>query len=348
MESKAGRKKPVQAMTIHDIARMADVSIGTVSRVINNSSLVKEETRRKVNKIIHDTGFKPNAAARSMIKKKSSIVGVIVPEINNPHLADLVVVIEEILSREKLSVLLCNSGYNIEKETGFINELISRNAEGLVLIASELGDKAVIDRIGQHLEVVSIGAKIGNFDCVDSTNWQGAFDMVEYLITLGHERIACIGFNKTAKPSIERLNGYIDALRKHGINARDEYMLGTEGTKTSGYAKASKLLELKSPPTAVFAINDYYAINAYLAVQDKSLTVGRDISIAGFDDIPIARLVNPALTTVRYSTRSMAELATDLLLKRIKKFGTGESKRILLPTEIVKRESAQPFMKNDY
>lgn len=330
------------SMTIKDIAKMVGVSIGTVSRAMNGTGYVGDETRKKIMKIIEETGFRPNAAAVSMKIKKSSTVGVIVPEINNPFLSELVVAIEDILSRQNLSILLCNSRYQMDKEIRFIEDLLRRNAEGLIFVSSELQDEKIIKKIRKSLKTVTIGSRIAGFDCVNLTDWQTSFEMTEYLISLGHRKIACIGSNSISRPTMERLRGYIDALARNGIARREEYILTAQESINTGYVRAKQLLELSEPPTAIFAINDFYAINAYVAVREKGLRVGADVSIAGFDDIVMASLVNPPLTTVRCSTSTLAELATDLLLKRIRETEQEEDREVLLSAQIVKRESTRP------
>lgn len=331
------------SMTIKDVAKLAGVSIGTVSRAMNETGYVGDETRKKILKVLEDTGFRPNAAAVSMKIKKSSTVGIIVPEINNPFLSELVVAIEDILSKENLSILLCNSKYRMDKEISFIDDLIRRNAEGLIFVSSELQDEKVLKKIKRNLKTVTIGSKFAGFDCVNFTDWQAAFEMVEYLISLGHRKIACIGSNSISRPTMERLRGYTDALAKNGIIKREEFIFTAQESINTGYARTKQLLELDEFPTAIFAINDFYAINAYIAVREKGLTVGKDISIAGFDDIAMASLVNPSLTTVRCSTAALAEFATGLLLKRIRETVHEDSKEVLLPANLIKRDSTQYY-----
>lgn len=347
MKKKILQSNKDKIITIRDIARMANVSIGTVSRVINNKGYVKEETRRNIEKIIASTGYTPNVNARSMVSKKSSLVGMIVPEINNPFHSEFVVAVERILARENLSILLCNSEYRFEKEAKFINELIQRNAEGLIFVSSDLEDKELAKKVGLHLKAVGVSSKLVNFDCINLTNWQGAFDITEHLISIGHKRIACIGVAEVLKAPKERLEGYMAALNKHNIQVRDEYILGVGGVNNVGYDRTIQLLEMREPPTAIFCITDYYAINAYKAILDKGLRVGEDISVAGFDDIPISKLLNPSLTTVKFDVKTMAELATDLLLKKINSNSTsdagGRGREILLKTEIVVRDSTKPI-----
>lgn len=330
-------------LTIRDISRLSNMSIGTVSRVINNSGAVSHASRKKVEEVIRRTDFQPNTAARSMVSKKSEIVGILVPEISNPFLASLVEFLEVALAGNGLSIMLCNTGYRYENISHFLNNLVRRNADGVFFVASDLLDEEHIERIRQKLNVVLINSAFGGFDSVNVTDWQSSFKMTEYLIAMGHARIACMGYNNASITTMNRYQGYCDAMKKHGLPLEEQLQRPSDsvsgGVRNRGYILTKELLELNEPPTAIFAINDYYAINAYFAAKEKGLQVGRDISIVGFDDVNIAQLVNPALTTVRCSLETMTELATDLMMKKIRGEASAGPKAIQLTGELVKRDS---------
>jgi len=330
-------------LTIKDIARMSKMSIGTISRVINNSGPVSEPTRNKVNEIIRQTNYLPNNAAKSMVNKKSGIIGIIVPDISNPFLCSHVDLLHKFFSDAGFSVMLCNSGYNNDNVVNFTNNLIQRNAEGVVFISSYINDEKQISLIKSKLKVVLISSSFGGFDSVSVADWQSAFDVVEYLVSAGHKHIACIGYNDTSPPTMERYRGYCDAMKKNGFKLNKNYQVPADNVISDlhqmGYTMAKKLLDLPVPPTAIFVINDYYAINAYFAVKEKGLIVGKDISIAGYHDIDICQLVKPSLTTVKCQVDTLTSLAADILLKKIQEEDSGEVKSILLTGELVIRES---------
>ena len=343
MKNVAGTTENV--VTIRDIAKMANVSIGTVSRVLNKSGYVSKETKRNVEKAIASTGYIPNVTARSMVSKKSAIVGIIVPEINNPFHSEFVTYANRILNQEGFSVLLCNSEYDSENINRFINDLIQRNAEGLLVVSTEPEDETVLKKMNMRLETVGVCAKIDNMDCINFTDQQGAFDATEHLISLGHKKIACVGVADRLSVSRERLRGYKDALRGHGLEVNEQYIKTYAGTENIGYNGTLALLELDVPPTAILYINDYYAINAYSALSSKGLKVGRDVSVCGFDDLPIAGLINPPLTSIRSDIKGLAELSTDLMLKKLhekKEQNKAETKKILFATHLIKRDSTAP------
>lgn len=325
-------------VTIKDVAIQAGVSIGTVSRQINNKGYVGEEARLKIEKVISELNYLPNTTARSMVMNKSNIVGVVVPEVNNPFLADLVVKIDECLTKENYSMMLCNTQYQQTKLKNFIDDLIMRNADALILVSTNVVDKLIIEKISAYLTVISVGQHVSDFDCVKFTDHKSAYDLTQHMIDNGHKRIAFVGYHPHASQTMERLNGYKDALKNAGIKIRKEYMIKAHG----GYRDAEELLNLQERPTAIMAVNDFYAMNAYAAVENYGLTVGKDISIVGFDDIMFSQIVSPSLTTVRCNTQQMANIAASLLFQNIRSGKKGSEAEIILPSEVIIRNSVQP------
>ena len=332
-------------ITIKDIARLCNVSVGTVSRVINDSGAVSEATRKKVKEVIHKLGYYPNSAAQSMVSKKSGIIGIVVPEINNPFLSGLVDLLHHILTDRGFVIALCTSRYSNTDIIRFTDNMIQRNAEGIIFISSDIYDEEQIDRIRQKLNTVLINSSFGGFDSINIADWQAAFEVVEYLVSMGHKRIACMGYHESSMPTMDRYRGYCDAIKKHGLVLDSQYQMSAtncvEIIENRGYIMAKRLLELPVPPTAIFAINDYYAINAYFAVKEKGLRVGEDISIVGYDDIDICQLVSPSLTTVKCQVSMMSTLAADILMKKIYGEDLADVKSILLTGELIKRESVR-------
>jgi DNA-binding LacI/PurR family transcriptional regulator len=339
-------------ITIKDVALSAGVSIGTVSRFIRNRGYVGEGAKGKIAAAIRELQYVPSAAARSMINKDSQIIGIAVPEINNPFLADLVVKIEAGLSRKNYSIMMCNTGYSCVKIERFIDDLIMRDADGVVMVATQ-GTPQILEKMKAFMHGVMVGRKTSNFDSIDFDDRKAAYDVASYLIGLGHERIACIGFHVNAPQTIDRRDGVAAALEDRGIQARREYMIGEDGAsrpkmesveaRNVGYVYSRWLLELPEPPTAIIAINDFYAIGAYEAIIEKGLRVGKDVSVTGFDDISIAKFLTPSLTTVKYDTKVMAELAVEILTRKITEESDSDSagRSFTLPSNIALRESAK-------
>jgi len=337
-------EKHKKRVTIKDVAEHANVSIGTVSRAINDSGYVGKEARKKIVDAIKNLNYIPNTTARSMVNKKSAIVGVAVPEINNPYLAELVVRIEASLSKKNYSIMLCNTQYKYHKIANFVDDLVMRNAEGVIFIATDIIDENILKKLKNYLYTVSIGQHISDFDSIVFDDYKTAYELTEHLINIGHRRIAMIGFNQNASQTMERVRGFRAAMQKHDVNVSPDYLISSEGGENSGYYAAKKLLSLKLPPTAIMAINDFYAVHTYAAITESGKNVGSDISVVGFDDILMARLIHPALTTVRYDTQAIADLSTSILHEKIIT-KTDMNREIVLSCNVVLRESARQLNK---
>jgi LacI family transcriptional regulator len=329
----------LEKVTIKDVAIKSGVSTGTVSRYLNNRGYIGAEARINIEKAIKELNYMPNTTARSMVNKKSSIIGIVVPEIQNPFLADLVVKIEDNLSKHNYSIMLCNTLYKEDKLLAFIDDLIMRNAEGLILVSSNISNVEMIEKIDRFLKTVSVGQHVGPFDCIKFDDYKSAYNLTNYLISNGHKNIALIGYHKNASQTLERLNGYKKALEDNSIQVNEDYIISAEIGGNVGYSCTKRLIAMPVPPTAIVAINDYYAINAYLAIEENGMQVGGDISVVGFDDVILASLIRPKLTTVRCNTHNMAEYATEILLRNIKSLTQSTQKEVIMPSEIVIRDS---------
>ena len=341
MNSKKTAKSD-KSNTIYDVAREAGVSIGTVSRALNNSGYVNKKTRTKILGAVKKFDYMPNSVARTLAKSSDNVIGIMVPEIGNHFLAAIMANIESRINREGYSVLLCNSVYSPEKEVAFVKDLINRHASGLVMISSALDGSELPAHIWADLKMAGFESNITEIDSIRLTNWQGAFDMTEHLISLGHRRIACVGVNTALLTVYDRYRGYRDALIKHGITPRNEYLVPySEADLFDPRKMAFNLLELDEFPTAMFSINDHTAIGVYRAIRDKGLRVGTDISVTGFDNTPIADIVNPGLSSVGFDTNAIAELLVEFLLKNIRGYDMYGPKEILFPTQLVLRDSSQ-------
>lgn len=338
--------------TIKDVAALAGVSIGTVSRVIHNKGYISEPTRQKVLEAITETQFIPNINAQTASEHQAPVVGVIVPEITNPFLSYLVSYIEKYLNLENYSVMLCNNLYSAEKTKKFIDRLLQYRVRGLFMIATKLDDRDYLEMIREKLSIVCINTIMEKVDCINCADWQTTFELTEHLISLGHRDIAYMGFNHTSPPTLERLRGFQDAMMKHHLPIREEYLQGTDvtmrpiqnlrdGNHAPANVLASRLLDLPNPPTAIMAINDYYALGIYTECHKRGLQVGRDISVAGYDDIPLTEIMTPPVTSVHCDVDSMAYIATSTLVDRIKskEHQQLDSRNILVPGSLRLRAS---------
>ncbi len=328
--------------TIKDVARQAEVSLATVSHVINNTRYVSDELRARVLAAMEALNYRPNAAARSLRSGETRTIGLIVPDNSNPFFAEIARVIEDIGFDNGYSVILCNSDGNIQKEKSYVQLLISKRVDGVIFIASQGTSAAISDLAAQHIPIVIADRQIGHPD-VDEVmvdNEQGGYQATQYLLSLGHRRIGCICGPSRLTPSSLRFKGYQRALKDGGVPFREELVVSGDLRFQGGERCMRKLLDLPQRPTAVFAFNDMMAIGAIRAIRNAGLRVPEDISLVGFDNIPISTATYPALTTVAQPIPRLAKTITHLLIERIQKAHEScPARQVTLETHLVVRDS---------
>lgn len=308
-----------------DVAKKAGVSFMTVSRVINNKENVKEETRKKVLKAIKELGYYPNVLGRGLNINKTETIGILIPLCSHlfstQYYIELLRGVEQYCAEKGFGLLF----YPRRDESGNIDyqQLFQeRRVDGLLIIAPPLKDLQLLTLMKKKIPFVVIdgreaGGKNKKIVYVDADNIGGATKAVEYLIKLGHKKIAHIsGWNYVANGK-DRLYAYKRTLKRNNINIREDYIVEGDFTEISGYNAMKKLLELRERPTAVFAANDLMAIGAIKAIREKRLSVPDNISIIGFDDIPLASYAIPPLTTVHQPIFKMGYESAKILLKLI-------------------------------
>jgi len=327
-------------VTIVDVAAEAGVSFGTVSRVINNDVHVKEETRERVLQAMRQLKFVANRQARSLAGGKSNSIGVLVPDLGTGYIGEIIRGIDAELSLTNLDLILYTTHRTASKESNYVTNLATGMVDGLLLVLPRSPADFIGNLTQRKFPFVLIDHQGTGRECpaVGATNWQGAYNATEYLIKLGHRRIGHITGSMDLGCAVDRLDGYRSALRTYHISDRPELIF--EGTffQPDGFAGASALLDLAEPPTAIFASNDVMAMGVMDAVRDRGLRIPDDISILGFDDIPQASLIRPALTTVSQPLEQMGRVATQMLLDLLQ-YPEKEADRIELPTQLILRDS---------
>jgi LacI family transcriptional regulator len=335
-------KNRTSKVTIMDVAAEADVSYGTVSRVINNSDHVKQETRERVLAAMRHLGYVANRQARSLAGGKTNSVGVLVPDLGTGYIGEIIRGIDSELWLSNLDLILYTTHRTASKEANYVANLAKGMVDGLLLVLPRSPADFIGTLTERNFPFVLIDHQGIGKDCpaVGAANWQGGFTATEYLIKLGHQRIGFITGWKDLGCALDRLDGYRSALRTNHIP--DDPKLIYEGTffQPDGFTGALNLLDLSDPPTAIFASNDVMAMGVMDAVRHKGLRVPDDVSVIGFDDIPQSSLIRPALTTIRQPLEKMGRVATQMLLESLshpqKNIG-----RIELPTELIVRDSCQ-------
>lgn len=331
------------AVTIREVATRAGVSPMTVSRVINESPRVSPDTRRRVVAAISELGYVPNRLARGLIRRKTGTLGLIVPDVANPFFTLVVRGVEEVAWRAGFHVILCNTHGDLERERGYIEDMLAFQVEGLLI--APVGDKSrphlrVLTR--NKVPFVLIDRSIAGFeaDLVQGDSVAGARRLVEHLIALGHRRIAMIVEPVEVSTSRDRLQGYRDALEGAGIELRPELVAETSAVETTGAREATlRLLDLTEPPTAIFAVNNVAAVGVAEAARSRGMQIPGDLALVCFDDIEHVAKLYPFLTVMAQPADTFGTIATQLLLDRIAG-RVGERRRIVvLPADFTVRAS---------
>ncbi len=326
--------------TIRDVAERAGVSVTTVSHVINDTRFVSEELRGRVLRAIEELNYQPSGVARSLRRKRTHTIGMIIPDNTNPFFAEVARGIEDASFELGYNVILCNSDGDLEKEMDYLGLLIEKRVDGLVFVSAG-SNQATIEMLStQEVPVVIVDRDISELamDSVLTDNRRGGYQATHYLLTLGHRRIACITGPSQLTPSAERVTGYRNALEEAGVAVDDLLILAGDFQSQSGHEAMRSLLTLSSPPTAVFVCNDLMAIGALCAAHEAGLRVPQQLSIVGFDDIALASFTTPRLTTVAQPKYEMGLLAAEMLAERIKHKDLSPRRRFL-DVELIIRDS---------
>lgn len=332
-----------QLITIYDVARESGVSYSTVSRVLNGFEFVKEGTRQKVLEAAERLGYVANLQARSLAGGRSSVVGVLVPGIDNSYITEIVAGIDDELGQSNFNLMLYTTHRHMGKEAQYVNMIANGMSDGILLVvplAIEAYLKTLRDRQFPYV-LIDQHDPLGKSTEIVTTNRKGAYEAVSYLIELGHRRIAFITGLLVLYSTGERLAGYKEALSDHNIPIDERYIVEGDFWEHEAYQATKRLLNLDPLPTAIFASNDLTALGAMVAIREHGLQIPEDISIIGFDDIPEAAFVHPKLTTVRQPLVKMGRAAVQQLFETLDNLDR-PSGQIVLDTELIIRDSCQP------
>ncbi|MEF3303939.1 catabolite control protein A [Paenibacillus sp. GYB003] len=328
-------------VTIYDVAREAGVSMATVSRVVNNNPNVKPQTRKKVFEAIDRLGYRPNAVARGLASKKTTTVGVVIPDISNSIFSEVTRGIEDIANMYHYNIILCNADKKKEKEIRVINTLLEKQVDGLLFMGGTVTEDHIQAFKTSSVPIVLCGTTDDKdlIPSVDIDHEAAAYDAVKLLIGQGHTRIGMIsGTLQDPANGFARYQGYKKALEEAGMTVTEELVRVGNYRYESGYEMMKYFLDLSSRPTAIFAATDEMAIGAIHAIQDQGLKVPEDVSVISVDNIRMASMVRPQLTTVAQPMYDIGAVSMRLLTKLMNKENVDMAK-VLLPHEIIQRKS---------
>lgn len=306
------------AATIKDVAKRAGVSVATVSRVVNRLGGVKADTEKRILRAMEELRYVPNALARSVASQKTRLISMIIPDIRNPFFAAVYTGASQIARSHTYMIMLGDSGGDVKLEEELLRTSLEHRASGIIL--TPVHEKpAWLGRIPLDLPVCLVDRNLTDFECdkVLIDNQSGAYDATRLLLQNGHTRIGIISGPLDSTPGKQRFDGYVRCLQDIGLPLEKELVRFGDFREASGYRFGMELLQMEHPPTAILSCNNLMTMGMLEAVNASGLQIGKDIAIVGFDDIPIATLMNPKLTVVSRPMQEMGELAAKLLLERI-------------------------------
>ncbi|MGB2991925.1 MAG: catabolite control protein A [Paenisporosarcina sp.] len=330
-------------ITIYDVAREANVSMATVSRVVNGNPNVKPATRKKVLDVIERLQYRPNAVARGLASKKTTTVGVIIPDISNIFYAELVRGIEDIATMYRYNIILSNSDQREDKELQLLETMLGKQVDGIVFMSEHVSIELLTMMERSPVPIVLAGTvdASGKMPSVNIDYYQAAYEAVNRLLSNNHKRLAYVsGSLSSTINRAYKFTGYEKALEDAGLTLDEELVVESEATYDEGYATFNKLKNIQDPPTAYFAGNDELAIGLIHGAQDAGLHVPNDIEVISFENSKLARMVRPELTSIVLPLYDIGAVSMRLLTKFMNKEHI-EEKTVILPHRIEERDSVK-------
>ncbi len=331
--------------TIRDVAKRAGVATMTVSRVINNSGYVSEETRVKVETAVAELGYVPNMLGPSLRFNQTNTLALVLTDITNPFWTTIARGVEDAAHEEGYSVILCNTDESPAKQEQYLTMLLRRRIDGILLAPVCSAAESVQNIQDQGVAVVILDRTVPDVDVdiVRADSIAGAIELTHHLIALGHKHVTMLAGPKDVSTSSDRVLGFCEAMQHAGLDLHSGSVIWGQFTQASGHEMAKKALAGQPRPTAFFAANNFIAIGALRALREAGLTIPQDVSLVSFDDIPEDIAADPFLTVIMQPTYEIGYQATQLLLQRLTNATDPKTIEIVLPTELcIRRSSGSP------
>jgi LacI family transcriptional regulator len=328
-------------VTVKDVANKAGVSIATVSRVLNETRFVSDELHQRVMEAVDELNYRPNAIARSLRCRRTHNIAMVVPDIAYPLLAEVARGVQERSYRLGYSAIMCVSDGNPEREADCLQTLMEKQVDGIILVAAGSKSWHVQALVAAGLPLVICNRALPGVraDTVVADDEASGWLAVTHLLDLGHEEVGCIAGPESLSVSQDRVNGYRRAMQSRGTPCRPDLLVHGDFRYRGGYEAMHRLLDLTTPPNAIFACNDMMAMGAICAASQRRRRIPEDVAIVGCDDIAMARFTNPSLTTVAQPKHQMGSMAVDMLTEKMELGESPDTQRVL-PVELVIRDSS--------
>ena len=329
-------------VTIRDVAKLAGVSPITVSRVINNSDYVSQATRARVEAAIDELKYVPNMLGPSLRFKQTMTLALVLTDITNPFFTTVARGVEDVAQANDYSIILCNTDESQSKQEKYLNMLLRRRIDGILLVPAQSAPEPVSMIQNQGIPVVILDRQIPDLqvDIVRADSENGAYQLTDHLLSLGHRNIAVLAGPETVSTALDRVKGYRRAVAANGLSEEATTICWGAFTVESGREMALQALSANPQLTAFFAANNFIAIGAMQAIREMGKAVPDDIALVTLDDIPAVFTIDPFLTVARQPAREMGQKAAQLLLDRLSGRSEDEYQHIVLPTQLIIRASS--------
>lgn len=337
-------------ITIYDIAKEANVSPATVSRVLTGNAKVRPQTMRKIVDVIEKNNFRPNSLARSLFHKQSKTIGFILPDINHPFFSTLVQKSEAHAMELGYTTFLCNTRNNSENESKYLQSLVEKQVDGIIYLGGRINDTDTdqeyadeINKVMERIPVVFVNGQMEGVDAhiVRADEESGMEKLVELLLNLNHKKIGFLGGKEGISSTDVKRNTFVRVMKDKGVAVNKDWIFGTGFSIESGEEVAAQLLYLNERPTAVICANDFVAIGVIKILTKFGLQVPDDVSVVGFDDIYLAKHFPPGITTVSQNYDQLGKTAINVLVDLINE--KDAVKKTVVPTSLVLRDSCKIF-----
>ena len=336
------RKKQV---TLLELAKRLNLSTSTVSRALNDRHRISEKTRRAVKELALELEYQPNPSAKSLRESKTYIIGVLVPELSHHFFATTISGMEDAAVKEGYKIMICQSKESYERERDVASTFLGSRIDGLIVALSRETQDV------RHLQIFQRkDLPIVLFDRVsyamDSTrvvvdDFVGAKKAIDHLVEQGYKKIAHLAGPEALTNSNDRLNGYLEGLDEHRLPIKDEWIHHCQLTGASAIAYTQQLFESSDPPDAIFAFNDYVAIDAMKVIKSKKIKIPQEVGLVGFANTPLSALVDPSLSTVEQPAQDLGRIAIELMLEQLGNREDYEPRTVTLPTNLIVRDSSK-------
>lgn len=332
---------------LKDIAKEAGVSPATVSLLLNNKKLyLRKEKREKILELVEKYNYKPNSAAVALITKKTKMIGLIIPDIQNSFFNEIAKHVESYASALNYGVLLCNTNNNEKEELKYIDSMYDRNIDGLLISLSDGNSANYKQTIAERMDrwgkpFITMDRFIEEIDCsrVSVDHHLGGYLAAQYLIERNHKKIGCITGPQNSHTAQKRYNGFLNAMRQNNLEIDPNLIAVGDYTFDSGYINGLQLL--KNKPTAVFALNDLMACGLYKAARELKMEIPKDVSVIGFDNIFFSSMLEVPLTTIKQNTEELVKASCDILFKSMQQKDGSIKEIVSLKPQIIERQSVR-------